>query len=94
MINCVRLRFVVLALMVTVSHVALVSHVTAHFEPALEHCELCVSQAQPLAAIPADTQCAISPSISAVAWPVPEARPAGSAYPAPYLQRAPPLSSS
>ena len=48
-----RFRFLALALMLTVSHVALVSHVTAHFEPQWEDCELCVSEAQPLAAIPA-----------------------------------------
>jgi hypothetical protein len=48
-----RFRFLALALMLAVSHVALVSHVTAHFEPQWEDCELCVSEAQPLAAIPA-----------------------------------------
>ena len=48
-----RFRFLALALMLAVSHVALVSHVTAHFEPQWEDCELCVSQAQPLGSIPA-----------------------------------------
>jgi len=52
MISCARVRFLLLALMVAASHVALVSHVAAHFQPSLEQCELCVSQAQPLAAIP------------------------------------------
>jgi hypothetical protein len=46
------MRIVVLTLMLAVSHVALISHVTAHFEPDLEQCELCVAQAQLLAAIP------------------------------------------
>ena len=48
----VRFRYLLLALMVTASHVALVSHAAAHFQPSLEQCELCVSQAHPLAAIP------------------------------------------
>ena len=47
-----RFRYLVLAVLMAASHVALVSHVTAHFEPEWEECELCVSQAQPLAAIP------------------------------------------
>ena len=94
MINRVRLRLVVLALMVVVSHVALVSHVTAHFEPALEHCELCVSQPQPLAAIPANTPCVIPPSTAAVRLPAPDMCPLGTACAAPFLQRAPPPASS
>ena len=53
MFKAARLRLLLLCLMVTVSHVALISHVTAHFQPALEQCELCVSQAHPLAAVPA-----------------------------------------
>ena len=48
-----RFRFLALALMLAVSHVALASHVTTHFEPQWEECELCVSQAQLFAAIPA-----------------------------------------
>ena len=47
-----RIRIAILALMLVVSHVALMSHVTAHFEPQLEQCELCVSQAQLFTAIP------------------------------------------
>lgn len=47
-----RFRIIVLAMMLAVSHVALISHVTAHFEPNLEQCDLCVSQAQLLTAIP------------------------------------------
>jgi len=46
------IRIAILALMLVVSHVALMSHVTAHFEPQLEQCELCVSQAQLFSAIP------------------------------------------
>jgi hypothetical protein len=45
------LRIAILALMLVVSHVALISHVTAHFEPQLGQCELCVSQGQLLTAI-------------------------------------------
>lgn len=93
MIDRVRLRLLVLALMVAVSHVALVSHVTAHFEPALEHCELCVSQPQPLAAIPADAQCAIPPSMATVHRLALDVCPLGTASPAPFLQRAPPPAS-
>jgi len=46
------IRITILALLLAVSHVALISHVTAHFEPELEPCELCVSQAELLFAIP------------------------------------------
>jgi hypothetical protein len=53
MIKGSRVKILLLALMVAASHVALISHAAAHFQPALEQCELCVSQAQPLAAIPA-----------------------------------------
>lgn len=52
MIAHARIRLLLLALMVAASHVALISHVAAHFQPQLEQCELCVGQAQPLAAIP------------------------------------------
>ena len=52
MCKSARTRIAILALMLVVSHVALMSHVTAHFEPELEQCELCVSQAQLLTAIP------------------------------------------
>jgi hypothetical protein len=51
-----RLRIAILALMLVVSHIALMSHVTVHFSPDLEKCELCVSQAQMSAAIPASDQ--------------------------------------
>jgi len=51
-----RLRIVILALMLVVSHAALMSHVTAHFHPDLEQCELCVSQAQLLTAVPSSDQ--------------------------------------
>ena len=83
-------RFVLLAFLVAMSNVALLSHVTAHFEPALEQCELCVSQAQPLAAIPAAGPSIDVPLIAAVSWPPPAAPRAGHASPSPYLQRAPP----
>ena len=46
------IRISLLALMLVVSHIALISHVTAHFEPELEQCELCVSQSQLLSAVP------------------------------------------
>ena len=51
-----RLRMGILALLLMVSHVALISHVTAHFEPELEQCELCVSQVQLFGAIPMPEQ--------------------------------------
>jgi len=50
------MKMLILALMLAVSHVALISHVTAHFSPDLEQCELCVSQAQLFTAIPAAEQ--------------------------------------
>jgi hypothetical protein len=53
MIKSARIKIAILSLMLAVSHVALISHVTAHFEPGLDECELCVSQAQLLTAIPA-----------------------------------------
>ena len=89
-----RFKLLLLALMVTVSHVALISHVAAHFQPALEQCELCVSQAQPLAAIPA-----AEAELSIVGKPAPgivSCVPAPDcAEPAqPHRQRAPPFSSS
>ena len=89
-----RFKLLLLALMVTVSHVALISHVAAHFEPALEQCELCVSQAQPLAAIPAaEADLSIAhkpaPGVASVV-PAPDcAEPVK-----PHRQRAPPCSSS
>ena len=94
MIACMRVRYLLLALMVAASHVALVSHVTAHFQPSLEQCELCVSQAQPLAAIPS-AEAALSPVHAQPAnLPAPESR----ALPAKGIrtqhQRAPPSASS
>ena len=47
-----RFRILILALMLAVSHVALLSHAAAHFEPGFEPCELCVGHAKSLAAIP------------------------------------------
>jgi hypothetical protein len=47
------MKIALLALMLAVSHIALISHVTAHFQPELEQCELCVSQAQLLSCGPA-----------------------------------------
>ena len=94
MIGFGRCRFLLLALMVAASHVALVSHVAAHFQPALEQCELCVSQAQPLAAIPAaeyvsSVECAPSTRLSPVA-----ALPHIAALVQSHHQRDPPASSS
>ena len=60
-----RIRIAILALMLVVSHVALMSHVTAHFEPQLEQCELCVSQGQLFTAIPSpDHGAAVEPGIT------------------------------
>ena len=89
----VDLRPVLLALMVAVGHLALVSHVTAHFEPALEECELCVSQAQPLAAIPAAGPSPPVPLVSDAPVPAPRMGAVGCLSPVPYLQRAPPPTS-
>jgi len=88
-----RLRLLLLALMVVVSHVALLSHATAHFVPALEHCELCVSQAQPMAAIPcADGPVAVhNPAPPATERPV---APLPLPEPRHYHPRGPPARSS
>ena len=51
-----RFRIALLALMLVVSQVALISHVTAHFSPNLDQCELCVGQAQLFSAIPSSDQ--------------------------------------
>jgi hypothetical protein len=94
MVTSTRLRFLLLALMVAASHVALVSHVTAHFQPALEQCELCVSQAQPLAAIPAaeSEPCAKVASATSHFPAAPQPILASAAHP--WFQRAPPVTSS
>ena len=89
-----RLRIAILALMLAVSHIALMSHVTAHFSPDLEKCELCVSQAQLSAAIPASDQgFQIDPGFGDLeiysSWCVVYAR-----FPEAYHQRAPPLLSA
>jgi disulfide bond formation protein DsbB len=94
MVTSARIRMLLLALMVAASHVALAGHVAAHFQPALEHCELCVSQAQPLAAIPVAefelyAQLASATVISSAA-----VRPIRVSAAHPWFQRAPPLTSS
>ena len=92
MIKGSRVKILLLALMVAASHVALVSHAAAHFQPALEHCELCVSQAQPLAAIPA-AEVALSLADEATVGDAP-CRPAmrSSTEARSNRQRAPPVS--
>ena len=52
MTRIARYRLLALVFMLVVSNLALVGHVTAHFQPQWAECELCVNQAQPLAAIP------------------------------------------
>ena len=94
MLKSARLRFLVLALLVAMSHVVLISHVTAHFQPALGQCELCVSQAHPLAAVPIAATAAYCPSAAVMDWPEPAARPAAADRERPYYQRAPPTASS
>jgi len=75
-----RLRILLLALMVAVSHVALLSHAAGHFHPSLEQCELCVSQAHPLAAVP----------VAEVVLPVTAQRCASSRRADPVLPPSPP----
>jgi hypothetical protein len=86
-----RFRIALLALMLVASHVALISHVTAHFAPNLEQCELCVSQAQLFSAIPSSDQgFPVDPGynvlqISALQYAVP------ARFSTAYHPRAPPL---
>jgi len=94
MVTSTRLRFLLLALMVAASHVVLISHVTAHFHPALEQCELCVSQAQPLAAIPAAESAPCAPMASMAVDAPPALPPARASIAHPWFQRAPPAASS
>lgn len=89
-----RFRVLLLAIMVMVSHVALLSHAAAHFMPNLDQCELCVSQAHPLAAIPsAESALSGAPPTgnapAAISMPSPPVAPACA-----YQQRAPPQASS
>jgi len=94
MMKSARFRYLLLAVMVTVSHVVLVSHVTAHFQPAFEQCELCVSQAQPMAAIPAAEPPDIVPRAADTVRPGPVHASIGAAPAFFCFQRAPPTSSS
>ncbi|MBT8048922.1 MAG: hypothetical protein HKN57_00155 [Xanthomonadales bacterium] len=87
-------KIFLLALMLAVSHVALVSHVTAHFSPDLELCELCVSQAQFQAAIPAaDHVCPVQSALEGQPDHAPRDGIADR-VPKAHRQRAPPLSSA
>jgi hypothetical protein len=90
----VRFRLATLALMLTVSHVALISHVTAHFEPELETCELCVSQAQPIAAIPSADHPVQTASGIEEFWPAATHRPPFTSPGSSFHPRAPPIQSS
>ena len=94
MMRSARLKYLLLALMVAASHVVLISHVAAHFQPALEQCELCVSQAQPLAAIPvAETPPKVDAAPSATLPASPRAAPVAAVLRS-QRQRAPPTPSS
>lgn len=89
-----RMKMLILALMLAVSHVALISHVTAHFAPNLDQCELCVSQAQLSSAIPAAEQgIPVEPESGFLP---PDASPCAiqARYPLAFRQRAPPPSSA
>ena len=89
-----RIRIAILALMLVASHVALMSHVTAHFEPQLEQCELCVSQAQLLTAIPSsDHGAPVDQGITVSHFDTPQRVISASHYRA-YHQRAPPIPST
>ncbi|MCW8871754.1 MAG: hypothetical protein OQK01_03945 [Xanthomonadales bacterium] len=94
MLTRARFRLLLLALMVAVSHVALVSHVTAHFQPNLDQCELCVSQAHPLAAIPAAESQACAECGPMAGLPTLVTRSCAVVVTHPYQQRAPPVLSS
>ena len=94
MVTEARFRLLLLAFMVAVGHVALVSHVTAHFQPNLEQCELCVSQAHPLAAIPMAESQACTECGPAAGFPPLETRASVVAVAHQYQQRAPPAPSS
>jgi len=94
MVTSARLRFILLALMVAASHVALVSHVAAHFQPALDQCELCVAQAQPLAALPVAESEACVPAVAVTIQSNAAARPILASVAHPWFQRAPPFASS
>jgi hypothetical protein len=89
-----RMRVFLLALMLAASHIALASHVTAHFSPNLEKCELCVSHAQLLTAVPtADANFPVDPGyriplFDTPGLTVPERRAIA------HRQRAPPLPSA
>ena len=85
-----KYRVAALALMLVLSQVALAAHITAHFHPQLDECELCVSQAHPMAAIPPSQPL---PPVAAheqqTVFSVPAA-PDGAWTPRAYHQRAPP----
>jgi len=88
-----KYRPALLALMLVLTQVALASHMTAHFFPHLDECELCVSQAHPAAAIP-PTQ-ALIPShalVQRAVFEIPRATE-GAQVIRSYRQRAPPTTS-
>lgn len=94
MFRQVAIRRLLLVLLIGASHLALVSHVTAHFQPELEQCELCVSQAQPQAAIPsAETPPPARPANPSL-LPRPESAWRQINPACPCLQRGPPATSS
>ena len=89
-----RIRIAILALMLVVSHVAPMSHVTAHFEPQLEQCELCVSQAQLFTAIPSsDHGFPVDQGFTVSHFDTPQRVISACHYLA-YHQRAPPIPST
>ena len=89
-----RIRIAILALMLVVSHVALMSHVTAHFEPELEQCELCVSQAQLFTAIPSsDHGAPVDQGITDFHFDTPQCM-ISTRHCLAYRQRAPPIPST
>ena len=89
-----QIRIAILALMLVVSHVALMSHVTAHFEPQLEQCELCVSQAQLFTAIlSSDHGVPVDQGITDSHFDTPQ-REISASHCLAYHQRAPPIPST
>lgn len=79
--------------MLAASQVVLVGHLAAHTQPAVEHCALCASHAQPHAAVPISD--APPPLVAVdVYWSEPASTPVATVSPHLYHSRDPPAASS